>query len=266
MVPKKGGRAKTQEIKPEPALAAGDQAAAATLRETPEIPQKPQETKKDEETNGMVKELEQAFFTLKFYPVAVKESGKDEAIEKLRSAYRNGNETIRQLILYMVHEALAQSAELKTMYNFDFFRRKNPNAEPGQIRINVYRAMFNYNFSLEGMIELIKLLATLPEDDAAKVLSYHFSFLSAIEVEGAHMLRNAIIDALGETESEYALRCLLQYAKYTDNERMLQRLAASLAKWDQKIDGLTLSRKEKDKLKASLEQVLTLEFGDSHYG
>lgn len=270
MVSKKAAETKTQGMVTEPALATSNQIVAAvqTLQETPEtrLPQMPHPTKKDEETNRIVKELEQTFFTLKFYPVAVKESGKDEAIEKIRNIYKNEDETVKQLVLYMVHEALAQSAELKTMHNFDFFRRKFPNAEPAQIRINVYRSMFNYNFALEGMIELIKLLATLPGDDAIKVLSYHFSFLAAIEVEGAHILRNAIIEALGDSDSEYALRCLLQYAKYTDNERMLQRIAVSLAKWDQKIEELALSRREKDKLKVSLQQVLTLEFGDSHYG
>ncbi|MBS3068141.1 hypothetical protein J4450_05535 [Candidatus Micrarchaeota archaeon] len=246
------------------------QITTETIQETPmplATQDKPDNEKKElDPMDKTLKELEQAFFTLKFYPVAVKENGKDEAIEKIKNMYKKENDTVRQLVLYMVHEALAQSSELKTMYNFDFYRRKFPNIDPSQVRVNVYRSMFNYNFALEGMIELVKMLASLPGDDAAKLLSYHFSFLSAIEVEGSHMLRNAIIEALGESESEYALRCLLQYAKYTDNERLLQRIASSLVKWDQKIEQLNMSRKEKDKLKTSLEQVLTLEFGDSHYG
>ena len=240
-----------------------------TLQETPELkpPEKPElEKKEDNNVDKIIKELEQILFTIKFYPVAVKENGKDDAVEKIVQIYKKEDETVKQLILYMIHEALAQSSELKTMYNFDFFRRKFPNADPAQVRINVYRSMFNYNFALEGMIELIKLLAKLPGDDSAKLLSYHFSFLSAIEVEGVHILRNAIIEALGDSESEYALRCLLQYARYTDNERMLQRIAGSLVKWDEKIENLKLSRREKDKLKLDLDQVLTLEFGDSHYG
>ena len=155
---------------------------------------KPDNEKKElDPMDKTLKELEQAFFTLKFYPVAVKENGKDEAIEKIKNMYKKENDTVRQLVLYMVHEALAQSSELKTMYNFDFYRRKFPNIDPSQVRVNVYRSMFNYNFALEGMIELVKMLASLPGDDAAKLLSYHFSFLSAIEVEGSHMLRNAII-------------------------------------------------------------------------
>ncbi len=235
--------------------------AGQTLQETPQIT-----GEKDEQVNKTIKELEQAFFALKFYPVAATEESKNEALHRIRDSYKKEGETIKQLILYMIHEALAQSAELKTMYNFDFYRRKFPNADPGQVRLNVYRSMFNYNFSLEGMIELARLLAQLPGDDAAKVLSYHFSFLCAIEVEGAHILRNVIIEALGDSESEYALRCLLQYAKYTDNERLLQRIASSLVKWDQKIESLKISKKDKSKLKDSLQQVLTLEFGDSHYG
>jgi len=220
----------------------------------------------EEKMNDTIKELEQAFFTLKFYPVAASEEAKEDAIQKIKDIHTKEDETIKQLILYMVHEALAQSSELKTMYNFDYFRRKFPNAEPAQIRVNVYRAMFNYNFSLEGMLELIKLLGQLDSNDAAKLLTYHFSFLSSIEVEGTHMLKNAIIDALGESQRDYALRSLLQYARYTDNERLLQRIASSLAKWDQKIENLKITRIEKEKLRKVLEEVLTLEFGDSHYG
>ena len=239
--------------------------AVATLQETSTTPIDKPVLPETDPSNKKIKELEQAFFALKFYPIAVKEAGKEEAIEKILNLYTKEDDTFRQLVLYMIHEALAQSAELKTMYNFDFYKRKFPNADPTQLRMNVYRSIFNYNFSLEGLFELIKLLAKLPGDDAAKVLSYHFSFLLVIEVEGIHMMRNAIIEALGISESEYALRCLLQYAKYTDNERLLQRIANSLVRWTQKIDALKLPAKEKTRLKLELDQVLTLEFGDSHY-
>ena len=262
---------KKEEIVGNPEVDSG-QGIKETLKETPDF-KNPEPGKEDERPaekadpmSEMIKQIEQAFFTIKFYPVAAKENAKEEALEKIKDIYMKENETVRQLVLYMIHEALSQSAELKTMYNFEFYRRKFPNAEPAQVRMNVYRSMFNYNFSLEGMIELVKLLARLPGDDGSKVLSYHFSFLSAIEVEGSHMLRNAIIDALGDSESEYAIKCLMQYAKYTDNERLLQRIATSLVKWSNKIENLKIGRKEKDKLKTDLHQVHTLEFGDSHYG
>lgn len=241
--------------------------AVPSLTESTQAPPvlKPDTTAVDDHTNKKIKELEQAFFAFKFYPVAVKESEKEEALKRIVDIYKKEDETIRQLILYMIHEALSQSAELKTMYNFDFYKRKAPSADTTQVRMNVYRAMFNYHFSLEGLFELIRLLGKFPSDDAVKVLTYHFSYLLVIEVEGIHMMRNAIIEALGDSENEYALRCLLDYAKYTDNERMLQRIASALVKWMEKVDHLKLPAKEKQVLKTKLEQVLTLEFGDTHY-
>ncbi len=226
----------------------------------------PEQQKKDEIYAANVKELEQAFFALKFYPVAVKEQAKEEAREKIKKHFREDEETVRQLVLYMIHEHLSQAGELKTMYNFEFFKARMPNTDPGQLRMNVYKAMFHHNFSIEGLIELIKLLGELDGDDAAKLLTYHFSYYSCIEVEAMHMLRNAAVEALGESKSEYALQCLLRYAHYTDNERMLNRYAAALTNWDKKLDVLKLAQKDKDRLKAKLHEVMTLEFGDSHYG
>lgn len=225
----------------------------------------PAEKKKNEKMSALIKEVEQALFTIKFYPVAAKEDAKDQAFSRLKEIFTNEEETIRQLILYMVHENISQIAEMKNMHNFDFFKRKTPNLDSPQTRIQVYRAMFNFNHSIEGVVELIKFLGELDGDDAAKVLTYHFSFLASVEAESVHMLRNSVIDSLGNSNSAYAIKSLLIYARHTDNEKLLQRIAYSLVKWSGKIDSLKISKKEKDRIKESLNQVLTNEFGDSHY-
>lgn len=231
------------------------------------IPEKtPEEKKKDEKMAAAIKELEQAFFTIKFYPVAAKEDSKNEAIRKIESMYSKEDDTIKQLILYMAHEHISQAGEFRTMHNFEHFKRKMPAADPGQLRINVYRAMFNYNFSLEGIIEFINLLGRLEGDDAAKLITYHYTFFSSMESESMRMLKNASIHALGESNSKYALRSLLSYARLTDDEMLLGRIAVSLSKWNEKIDSLKLSKKEKEELKGELEHMMTLEHGSSHYG
>ncbi|HIH23370.1 TPA: hypothetical protein HA238_06595 [Candidatus Micrarchaeota archaeon] len=235
--------------------------------QTPPQPEKSEEErKKDERMAALIKEIEQAFFAFRFYPVATKEDSRIQAENRIIDAYAKEDDTVKQMILYMIHENLSQAADMKTMHNFEHFKRKLPTADPSQIRINVYRAMFNYNFSLEGLIALVRLLGRLEGDDAAKLLTYHFTFFSSIEAESMHMLKNAVIDTLGESTSPYALKSLLEYATCTEREQTLQRIASALAKWDQKIDGLKLSKKEKDGLTDRLRQILTLEFGDSHYG
>ena len=227
---------------------------------------KPSVSPEDQHMQEVIKTLEQAFFTFKFYPVAAKEDAKEEAITTIKKLHRNENETVRQLVLYMLHEQLSQVNELKMMHNYDHFKARFPNNDASQIRMNVYRAMFNYNNSIEGLIELVKILGELEGDDAAKLLTYHFSFLSSIEVEATHMIRNAIVDALGESKSEYALKSLLSYARTCDSERLLQRIAGSLARWDQKIDELKITLRDKERLKEKIHEVMALEFGDSHYG
>ena len=220
-----------------------------------------------EENAAAVKEIEGALFAVKFYPVAVDEGSKNEAVAKLVKTYNTGSETIRQLIIYMIHETLATSAELKIMHNFEYAKARNPALDPAQLRMSVYRSMFNYNTSLEGLVEIIRMLGILKgSDDAAKLLTHHFSHLCNYENEASHILRAAILDALGKSDSHYALKSLLEYARYNDNERTFQRIAGALIEWDEKIDKLKITEKEKKKLRDNLQELMTKDRGGSHYG
>ncbi len=249
------------EVKATKAEAPAQPAAAEQPKPTPE------QQKEAGENAAAMKEIEGAMFAIKFYPVAVDEKSKDEAVEKLAKAYNKGSETIRQLIIYMIHEALAASAELKVMHNFEYAKAKNPVLDPTQLRMSVYRSMFNYNTSLEGLVEMVRLLGTLKgSDDAAKLLTYHFSHLCSSENEANHILRAAILDALGKSDSHYALRSLLEYARYNDNERTFQRIIGALVDWDEKIDKLKIPEKEKKKLRENLQELMTKDRGGTHYG
>ncbi|MBI2079337.1 hypothetical protein HYT84_01110, partial [Candidatus Micrarchaeota archaeon] len=119
---------KVEEVKPQ--------------KESPKIA--PAEKKKNEKMAASIKEIEQAFFTIKFYPVAAKEDAKDQAVARLKEIFKSEEETLRQLILYMIHENISQVAEMKSMHNFEYFKRKFPNADAAQLRMQVYRAMFNF--------------------------------------------------------------------------------------------------------------------------
>lgn len=216
---------------------------------------------------SVIKEAENAMFSIRFYPVAVNEQAKNEAINKLEQMYEKGSETVRQMLIYMIHETLATSVDLKIMHTFDYFKMKNPALDPAQQRMSVYRAIFNYNTSLEGLMELIRFLGRLRgSDDAAKLLTYHFSRFASMENEANHMLRAAILEALGNSESKYALMALLDYARYTDNERTFNRIVSALFVWEGKLDTLRLPAKEKDEIKKRLKEIVTSEFGGSHYG
>jgi tRNA U34 5-carboxymethylaminomethyl modifying GTPase MnmE/TrmE len=229
---------------------------------------KARKEKEDKSTvESVIKEIENALFALKFYPVAVDEDSKNEALKKLEKIYKNGSETVKQMLLYMVHGHLAQSSEMKVMHTYEYFKLKHPNNDPSQLRMNVYRAMFNYNTSLEGLTELIRLLGRLNgSDDAAKLLTYHYSRFCIMENEATRTLRAAIIDALGKSESHYALKALMDYARYTDSEPTINRVVNALVEWEEKIDGLKISAKEKKKLREKLREFIAKEGKASHYG
>lgn len=259
----------TKEAKKAEAAKAGEKKSEAKKagEKKPEDKKDGTKAATDEEMASVVKEIEGAMFAVKFYPVAVDEASKDEAADKLVKIYNQGSETVRQLLLYMVHETLATSAELKMMHTFEYFKARNPALDPAQLRMSVYRTMFNYNTSIEGLAEVIRLLGRLKgSDDATKLLTYHFSHLCSAESESTHMLRAVIIDTLGKSDSHYALKSLLEYAKYTDNEHLFNRVVSALVEWEEKIDRLKLTDKEKEKLRSKLQEVVTKEARGSHYG
>ena len=233
-------------------------------KKTAEKEKKP--TTAQKEMTRKAKEMERAIYALKFYPVAVDENAKRESIERLEKTYREGSETVRQMLLYLVHENLAGSMELKVMHTQEYFKVKHPSLEPSQQRMSVYRAIFNYNTSLEGLTELIRMVGRFHGDDAAKLLTYHYSLLCTAENEATHVLRGAILEALGASQSKYALLALLTYARYTDNDRTLNRIVSALIEWEGRLDKLKLPAKEKQIIQDKLKEIITSEFRGSHYG
>ena len=216
---------------------------------------------------SVIKEMESALYAVKFYPVAVNEQSKNEAVGKLIGIYNTGSETVRQMLIYMVHENISQNCEMKALHTYDYFKAKNPTLDPAQVRMNVYRAMFNYNTSIEGIAELIRMVGKFRGgDDAAKLMTYHYSHASSYESESNRMLRAVIIETLGKSESKYALTALLEYARYTDNENAFNRIVAALLEWKDRLETMKLKDDEKDRLRTRLQEVLSRELSESHYG
>lgn len=212
-----------------------------------------------ERFRALAKQLEQYFFTISLYPVAAKEDAKNEAKEKIKEIYEKEDDSIKQLVLYMLQEKVTGIDDMKNPQNFEYYKKKFPAAEPAQIRLYVYKAMFHYHYSLEGSIELLSLLGELGDDDSAKVLSHIFTHTTSNETELSRMLRNAVIEALGESSSSYALRALLSYVRYSDNEKLVSRIAAALSVWQDKIPKLNIPKKEKERLLEEIDEILLVE-------
>lgn len=227
----------------------------------------PSPSKEELDRNAKIKQIETALMTIRLYPVAATQKAKEDSVLVLVSTFENSDDTLKQLILNALHEHICQFVELKFVHNFDYFKSKFPNTDPSQLRMNVYRSMFNYNTSLEGLIDLIRIVGELKNsDDSAKLLTYHFSHLASFESEVSHMLRSAVLESLGKSNSKYALNSLLEYAKYTDNERTFHRVCSALGEWSEKLDVTKFSQKEKDSFREQITKILSSDFGSSHYG
>ncbi len=234
-------------------------------KETVLVQEKPL-SPEEEERRKKLKEVDEAAMKFNMYPVAANEQAKNDAISAIKRIYAGGDPKVKQVILYVLHETLSQFSEYRAPKNLEYFRKRFQQAEPAQHRMHVYRAMFNYSTSLEGLMEIVDLLAGLGDDDSAKVLTHHFSFLCASDnSEGARMLRGAVVDALGKTKSVYALRALLSYVKNTENEHLGGRIISSIIEWKEKINGLKLEHREKEELLKRINEVVMVEHEEGHY-
>ncbi|MDD5337432.1 MAG: hypothetical protein PHS02_03020 [Candidatus ainarchaeum sp.] len=223
-------------------------------------------TKEEEERKKALDEVDSAMKKLSMYPVSANEQARGEALETLKKMYARQSPNVKQVMLYVLHERIAKFGELRIPKNFEYFRKKLPQAEPVQLRMNVYNEMFNYTNSLEGMLEIINLLAELGDDDAAKVLTHQFSFFSSADgSEGARMLRNATVEALGKSNSLYALRALLSYADSVDGEQLGGRILSAIAGWKEKLGKMKVEQKQKDALMARIGELVLLEREEGHY-
>ena len=186
---------------------------------------------------------ERAMIEYFLYPIAKNRGEKEAAKKVMVESYVRGDEVVKQFILFLAHEQLSRAAGIKTMHNFGHYRKMmGKETNPGEVRKAVYRTIFNYTTSLEGLTELIGFIGELGDAGAAKLLSYHLSYYSAMEAPALQVLRNATIDSLRECDSPYALDALLSYAKYGEkNDRALY----ALKKWDEKLDKIEMGAEEK---------------------
>ncbi len=196
---------------------------------------------------------ERAMIEFFLYPVAKNRMEREAAKKVMVESYLRGDDIVKQFILFLAHEQLSRSAGMKTMHNFAHYRKVLPKETGGEnIRKAVYRSIFNYTTSIEGLVELTEFLGELGDTGAAKLLSYHLSYYSSMDSPALQVLRNATLDALMHCNSPYALEALLSYAKYSErNERAMYALRG----WEKKLEHSELSSEEKEYYEKALAEV-----------
>lgn len=193
---------------------------------------------------SLMEPAERAMIEFFLYPIAKNRGEKEAAKKVMVESYVKGDEVVKQFILFLAHEQLSRAAGIRMMHNFAHYRKTLPKeAKAGDIRKAVYRTIFNYTTSLEGLTELIAFLGELGDEGAAKLLSYHLSYYSGMEAPVLQVLRNATLDALSECNSPYALETILAYAKYAEKP---ERAMWALRKWERKLNTVGLTKEERE--------------------
>jgi len=217
-------------------------------------------------TASIFREIDKSVAAIILYPISSKEEAKNAAMDNLVKIFSKGNDAVRQHLLSVIQENVAQVYDMKVIQTYEVCKTKNPKAAPGAIKAGVYRSIFDYNSSTEGIVELIGLLGEFKGHEAAKLLTRLFSHFCSVDSEANRMLRNAVIEALGDSNSSYALNALLEYARLTDNDKLFGRLVSALAVWSEKIDSLDLPAEEKLELKEELKFLMAKEEKPTQYG
>lgn len=230
------------------------------IAEAPPVPELSEKAKAE------LVELNNLFNSLKYYPVALEESKKESTLSALLEKYKKGEDYYKQTFLYIAYETLVQFSDYREPRNYGFYQKLNPQEKAQRLKLNVYRTMFDYSSSLEGMLELISLLGKINDVPSAKLLTHLFMYYGSRDSLNFKLLRTAVIIALGESNSLYALKSLLSYIKYVDSEDLLNRVIDAIIKWDEKIETLGLPEKETQKLKKELKEILTIAPTDSPHG
>lgn len=205
-----------------------------------------------------VREVNKLFMTLGFYPVAVDQVKKDETRAEIVKRYLSGNTNLRHNILHLIYENLTQYSDYKVPMNYGFFKSKHPQEAPEKLKFAVYKTMFNYLSSIEGSLDLLSMLKEFDDVASAKLLTHLFNYFSINDSERFRILRNSIIDCLGDHNSPYALKTLLEYVNFVDSEKLFQRVLDSIVKWNDKLDKLPISKNDKKELKKSLDGFLNV--------
>ncbi|GEM_PF-983423 len=222
------------------------------------------EKKLVEKRKALMKEAESLLTAIVTHPM-LKSRGEMEAAEgRLISMYKNSDEVVQQYILFILHEQLSRGSGFKAMHNFEHFKRvMGEKADVLTVRRAVYRSMFNFTSSLEGLVGLLMLLGELGDAGAAKLISYHLTYYSAAESSANQMLRNAATDALAGCHSLYALDVLLSYARYSErNERIL----FSLGEWERKLETIKMPPELKTEYLGEIHSLIMGEGGrGAHY-
>ena len=220
----------------------------------------PAQPQLDQKTMEKIKEIDRLIVTIYNYPVFTDYRKKEEAKEAIIEIYKKGDQSIKNTILFILHEKLCAAKEYRDFHNFEGMRARYKDEDANKVRQRIFRNIFDYAGSLDGIFETFELLGKFDDVFSIKLLSYHLSRYMLVNSFETQILSEKVLTILGGSNNTYALRILLSIAPFAyEREKLLPIMIDALSLWAEKIDKIKIDRKEKKELKKEIKKYIEME-------
>ncbi len=215
-----------------------------------------------------IKEIDRLIITIYNYPVFTDYEKKEDAKYALVKMYKKEDQVIKNTILFILHEKLCSAKEYRDFHNFEGMKARYKEEDANKVRQGIFRRVFDYSGSLDGIFETFDLLGKFDDVFSIKLVSYHLSRYMLVNSFETQMLSEKAVSILGESNNTYALRVLLSFAPFFyGKEKIMPIMADALSLWAEKIGRIKISEKERSELKKEIKKYIEIEEkGVGHYG
>jgi hypothetical protein len=196
-----------------------------------------------------IEEIKKIIHGICAYPVALSWEEKNKMKKKLVSIYKENDDVIKGAIISYINEKLSNFKSFKDFASMFLSSDKISNPE------KVSMTILDYSSSFDGLYDLIDVLIEIDDNLSLKLLSFHLTRYISINNYISDMMVLKIIRALGESINVYAAHVLLNLSEIID-ETMEFELLESLRKWEEKIDKIKVSKREKEYIKRKIKERL----------
>jgi len=211
----------------------------------------------DPKTMEKIREIDRLIMTIYNYPVFTDYRKKEEAKKALINLYKKEDQVIKNTILFILHEKLCAAKEYRDFHNFEGMRMRYKDEDANKVRQRIFRSVFDYAGSLDGIFETFEILKNFDDVFSIKLMNYHLSRYMLVNSFETQLLSEKVLNVLGESNNPYALRVLLSIAPFAyEREKMVPVIVNALSIWAEKIDKIKMNKKEKKELKNEIKKYI----------
>jgi hypothetical protein len=196
-----------------------------------------------------IEEIKKIIHGICAYPIALSWQEKNKMKKKLISIYKENDDVIKGAIISYINEKLSNFKNFKDFASMFLSSDKISNPE------KVSMTILDYSSSFDGLYDLIDILIEIDDNLSLKLLSFHLTRYLSINNYVSDMMVIKIIRALGESRNVYAAHVLLNLSEIIDETTEFE-LLESLRKWEEKIDKIKVSKREKEYIKRKIKERL----------